>query len=236
LGRRFTVDDSPVNRFTLGLFADGGSGSYDTGLSSAALGEIQFSGDSRYVGGGFLTRAEFHNGAFMEISFRTGQAKTEIDASPAAPAVLSWSNPYFGAVGGAGYLLDLNETTNLNLYARMLWSHQKSQVVDAIFKFDELNSTRTHLGGRLDFEAAEGLKIYAGAAWEHEFNGRQDFKLEEVRAINPPDFGGDSLLSEAGLTFSPFPDSGFSAQLGLGASLGARQGLTGGLRLNYEFF
>lgn len=236
LGRSFTVDDSPINRFILGVFVEGGSGSYDTDLSSVTLGEIQSSGNSRYVGGGFLTRTEFQNGAFMEISCRTGQAKTKIDISPVVPASLFWSNPYFGAVGGVGYLLDLNKIINLNLYTRMLWSHQKSQVVGANFQVDELNSTRTHLGGRFNFEATDYLKIYAGAAWEHEFNGRQDFKLEGIHVANPPEFGGDSLLSEAGLIFSSTPDSGFSAQVGVGASLGVRQGFTGGLRLRYEFF
>ncbi|MDR2826969.1 MAG: autotransporter outer membrane beta-barrel domain-containing protein [Candidatus Adiutrix intracellularis] len=245
LGRRFTVDDSPIDRFTLGLFVEGGSGSYDINVSPVTLGEIQSSGNSRYVGGGFLTRTEFHNGAFMEISCRTGQAKTEINVSPVVPSALFWSNPYFGAVGGVGYLLDLSEMINLNLYTRMLWSHQKSQVVGAvfqfdelnsIFQFDELNSTRTHLGGRFNFEATDCLKIYTGAVWEHEFNGRQDFKLEGIYAVNPPDFGGDSLLSEAGLIFRSAPDSGFSAQVGVGASLGVRQSLTGGLRLRYEFF
>ncbi|MDR2725792.1 MAG: autotransporter outer membrane beta-barrel domain-containing protein [Candidatus Adiutrix sp.] len=245
LGRRVDIDDSPLAAFTYGFFGEGGTGNFETGR---AFSDDDFRGEgrARYVGGGFLVQTEFHNRFYMEGAFRVGQVRTSLETlySNNGPVVdpPDSSGTYFSAAGGAGWKMAACDSVELEFYSRLMWSHQGNgekrvieiNSIDELVEVADVNSTRFTLGTRADFQAGEGRILYAGAAWEHEFNGRAELKIND-RPLSGSfaELGGDSLVGEVGLKLSG--EDGFSASFGLEGAWGRRQALGGVLRLGYEF-
>ena len=243
LGQVFTVDESPIARFIYGVFGEGGTGRFETSRAYATPGERKGEGQAGYVGGGFFLKTEFHNNIYMESAFRIGRAKTDLTALALDdPDFRGFdSNGYIGALGGVGYGWAATDLVNLDFYARLRWSHQAGQAGGTnriAFTLEPLNSTQTLFGAQADFRIGPEVKIFADAAWEHEFYGRQrmifpwadDFKQEDA-----PNLKSDSLKGELGLTVTPAGAEGFSARVGLGSAWGGHESLTGSLRLQYEF-
>jgi hypothetical protein len=217
LGRRLDIEESPLAAFTYGFFGEGGAGRFETTLTENTEGR------NHYVGGGFLLGTEFHNRVYMDGVFRVGRAVTTLEESGAADRGLS--NSYFGAGGTLGWRTSIGDQ-NLDVYSRLLWSHQGTTS-----GIEEIDSTRFVFGSRVHSPVGEGWFIYAGAAWEYEFNGRakpnSDWK-DSFASLE-----GGSLAGEAGLELSG--GNGFSARLGFEGAAGRRDALGGVLRLLYEF-
>ena len=245
LGQRLEIDDSPLAAFTYGFFGEGGTGRFETRRTFQGA-DFRSEGRARYVGGGFLLKTEFHNRFYMDAAFRVGQARTSLDNGKmnwALPGVsLDSSSVYFSAAGVAGWKAPVCDQVELDVYSRLLWSRQgKGEKRDInidgkneLVEIAEINSTRFVLGTRADFQAGEGRLIYAGAAWEHEFNGRAELNIGS-RTLPGPFAGleGDSVVGEVGLKL--LGEDGFSASFGLEGAGGRRQALGGVLRLGYEF-
>jgi hypothetical protein len=234
LGRRFTIDDSPLAAFTYGFFGEGGTGSFETSQTFNSQ-NFRSEGRGRYVGGGFLVETEFHNGSHMDIVFRVGQARTTLEKlNWTLGGSLESSSTYFSAAGGAGWRTPVCDQVELDFYTRLLWSHQGTGEKQGLVEVAEINSTRFTLGSRADFQAGAGRILYAGAAWEHEFNGRAELNVGSSRLSGPfADLGGDSVVGEVGLKL--LGEDGFSAGFGLEGAWGRREALGGVLRLGYEF-
>jgi hypothetical protein len=235
LGQRFTIDDDlPLAAFTYGFFAEGGTGRFDISGTLGADVATKGEGRGRYVGGGFLLRTEFQNNFYIDGAFRTGQATTSLEAlEPGGPPADS-SNVYFGAASGLGWRAPVGDWLELDAYGRLNWSHQGSGQERNSIKIAEINSTRAVFGSRAGFRVGEGRLIYAGAAWEHGFNGRAELTRHSKPLPGPfTRLEGDSLVGEMGLELAG--GGGFSATVGLEAAFGTREALGGILRLGYEF-
>jgi hypothetical protein len=229
LGQRLVIEESPLAAFTYGFFGEGGTGRFETTFIGAT-GE----GRNHYVGGGFLLGTEFHNRVYMDGVFRVGRAVTTLEnlgPGGSADGLPEFSNSYFGAGGTLGWRTDIGDQ-DLDVYGRLLWSHQgKGDSQGYAVEFDEINSTRLVLGSRVNFQISEGWFVYAGAAWDYEFNGRAqpDLNWEGPFAS----LEGGSLMGEAGLELAG--EAGLSARLGFEGTAGRREALGGVLRLLYEF-
>ena len=233
LGRRAAIDDSPLAAFTYGFFGEGGTGSFETSQTFSS-GNFRSEGHSRYVGGGFLVKTEFHNGSYMDVVFRVGQARTSLDKLYQGGTLVDspdLSGTYFGAAGGAGWRTPVCDQLELDFYTRLMWSHQGTDDKHGSVEFAEINSTRFTFGTRADFQAGEGRVVYAGAAWEYEFNGRAELNVNDPAPY--AELGGGSLAGEVGLKL--LGEDGFSASFGVEGALGRREALGGVLRLGYEF-
>ena len=240
LGRRFTIEDSPLAAFNYGFFGEGGTGRFEA-LPSYEAGEARLEGRGRYVGGGFLLKAEFQNRFYMDGAFRVGQASSSLDtfnldSNPKDRP--DDSSTYFGAAGTVGWLAGLCDLMDLDIYSRLLWSSlgtgEKRTFGWGRAEAANLNSTRFILGTRADFWVGEGRLIYAGAAWEHEFNGRAELKINDRQFKDGTvTLKGDSLVGELGLELGSA--EGISARFGLEGALGQREALGGLLRLSYVF-
>ena len=242
LGQVFLVDDSPLARFTYGVFSEGGAGDFEISRAYAAAGAQRGSGRADYFGGGLLFKAEFHNQAYLDGSFRLGRVRSSLDSLDLWHLPLDrpkFSSSYLGAVGGLGYLWSLQDRLRLDVYARLRWTHQSGAAWSSgplNFKFEPLNATQTILGARADWRLTPEVKVYLDAAWEREFNGRQDVVGATAGGDfmdRPPDLIGDSFRTGLGLEAAAA--EGFSARLGLGGAWGGREALTASLRLQYEF-
>ena len=144
---------------------------------------------------------------------------------------------YYGLHGGIGYAWDINEKTSLDVSGKVIWLHQRGDDVnvhgDAVH-FENADSIRTRLGGRVAYKANEKLTPYAGLYWEHEYDGKVRSTVNGVR-IEAPELKGSTGVGELGLSYKPTNIKGLSVDVWLRGYVGQRKGATGNVQLRYRF-
>ena len=158
-------------------------------------------------------------------------------------AAASFSGMLAGSAGaglhvGAGYVWNLSDKADLDLYARYLWTHLDSDSLSLStgerLHFDSVDSHRLRLGARFAYTANEYVRPYIGAAWEQEFDG-------EARAttngfdIDRPDLRGSTGMGELGITLTPSSTIPVSIDLGVQGYVGRREGVSGTLQVLWKF-
>lgn len=147
---------------------------------------------------------------------------------------------YYGAHAGLGYSWKLKGNRRLEVSGKYLWTHLESDEVRAStgdeINFDSVNSHRLRAGFRLyhDYENANALLLYYGAAYEYEFDGDADGRLYGTYALDGSSLSGGSGIGELGVTFRPSKDNDrVTMQLGVRGYVGTREGVNGLLRIQY---
>lgn len=230
-----------------GVFFEAGFARMDTHNSFSSGPSVDGDGRSSYYGGGLLARLDLKEdllkGLYLEGSFRYGRLNSQWqsddlhDAVSGRKAEYDLSTPYYGLHAGLGYVWDLTESLSLDVYGKYFWTHtegQSTHIVDDPWSFDGVDSQRLRLGARLGHEFCRQVTGYAGAAWEHEFNGKARATTYGLEAP-APSLKGDSGLLEAGLTLTPVEGSGLSLDFGVQGHTGVRQGVSGTALVRYEF-
>jgi hypothetical protein len=246
LGAAYGLDLEP-GVLILGLFAEHGRGGYDTCNSFASVGDVLGRGDTSYFGGGLMARLEFSGtrapGLYAEASGRLGRVRNEYESSDLlagrkAPASYDSDTPYLGLHLGLGYKLGVTDSDEVDLYAKYFWSHQKGdEVVMSVgdrIDFDDVDSHRVRVGGRVSHWFAERLSLYGGLAVEHEFDG-QASALAYGLPIAAPSMKGTSGMGELGVGLKPSADGPLTIELGAQGYAGKRRGVTGNLVLDLRF-
>jgi outer membrane autotransporter protein len=240
---------------TLGAFFEYGNGSYDTYNSFSNAASVHGDGDVYHLGGGVLGRINFELGRtgspadertsdiYVEASFRAGGVHNEYDSSDLRDALgreaeYDSSSAWYGFHLGGGYVWSVTEAASLDLYGKYFWTRQKGDSVtlssgDRV-KFADADSSRLRLGWRFTQAVNEHFSPYIGAAWEHEFDGKAR-ATAGGHSINTPSLSGDTGIGERGLTLKPSAALPLSFDLGLQGYAGRREGLTGSLRVKFEF-
>lgn len=148
------------------------------------------------------------------------------------------SSPYYGLHFGAGYARAISEAARLDLYGKYFWTRQKGDSVSLssgeTLRFQDADSGRLRLGGRVAWMANEHVAPYIGAAWEHEFDGKARATTNGF-AIDAPSLRGDTGIGELGLSLTPSADLPLTVDLGVQGYAGKREGVTGSLQVKYEF-
>lgn len=230
-----------------GVFFEAGFARVDTHNSFSDGPSVDGDGRSSYYGGGLLARLDLKEdllkGLYLEGSFRYGRLNSQWqsddlhDAVSGRKAKYDLSTPYYGLHAGLGYVWDLTDSLALDVYGKYFWTHtdgQSTHIVDDPWSFDGVDSQRLRLGARLGYEFCQQVTGYAGAAWEHEFNGKARATTYGLEAP-APSLKGDSGLLEAGLTLKPVEGSGLSLDFGVQGHTGVRQGVSGTALVRYEF-
>lgn len=230
-----------------GVFFEAGFARMDTHNSFSSGPSVDGDGRSSYYGGGLLARLDLKEdllkGLYLEGSFRYGRLNSQWqsddlhDAVSGRKAEYDLSTPYYGLHAGLGYVWELTESLSLDVYGKYFWTHtegQSTHIVDDPWSFDGVDSQRLRLGARLGHEFCRQVTGYAGAAWEHEFNGKARATTYGLEAP-APSLKGDSGLLEAGLTLTPVEGSGLSLDFGVQGHTGVRQGVSGTALVRYEF-
>ena len=230
-----------------GVFFEAGFARMDTHNSFSSGPSVDGDGRSSYYGGGLLARLDLKEdllkGLYLEGSFRYGRLNSQWqsddlhDAVSGRKAEYDLSTPYYGLHAGLGYVWELTESLSLDVYGKYFWTHtegQSTHIVDDPWSFDGVDSQRLRLGARLGHEFCRQVTGYAGAAWEHEFNGKARATTYGLEAP-APSLKGDSGLLEAGLTLTPVEGSGLSLDFGVQEHTGVRQGVSGTALVRYEF-
>jgi hypothetical protein len=243
-GLAWGADIAP-GRLTLGAFVEGGTGNYDSHNSFNGLSSVKGDGDTNYLGGGVLGRFDLNStdsGHFYaEASARLGKLKNDFSSGLSdgvgTKAKYDTDSRYYGLHLGSGYVWNIDDKTSLDLYAKYFWTRQEGDNVtlstgDPV-SFKAADSHRTRVGARFAYAVNEYLTPYVGAAWEREFDGKAKATTYGY-SIPAPDLKGDTGMAELGLTLTK-PGNAISLDLGIQGYTGMRQGVSGSLRMAFEF-
>ena len=231
-------------RITFGPFFEAGWGSYNTDNSFSNAADVEGDGTTEYYGGGLLGRYDASCGGYVEASARVGGVRNDYDSDDlrdpltGRKADYDKTRTYYGAHAGLGYVWSISEQAALDMYAKYFWTHQEgfsTDVGEDPYTFDDADSHRLRGGARFSYAINEQIVPYIGAAYEHEFDGKIKASTHGVYKVDRPDLEGGTGMGELGLTIKPEADSGFSMDLGVQGYVGVREGVTGSLRLKYEF-
>jgi len=237
----------PAGRLTVGAFFEYGYGSYDTYNSFASNPNVRGNGSNNYLGGGVLGRLDFKENKtghfYGEASFRAGSLANDYASSDigGVPASYDSNSPYYGLHVGAGYVWKAREKLTLDSYAKFFWTHQNGDSVTLStgdpLSFDSITSTRVRIGTRLNYALNTWASVYAGAAWEYEFDGDANATTNGFSIVAPSLVGGTGI-GELGVIARPF--KGGKAEnitLGLGVQglVGEQNGVLGSGQIRYSF-
>jgi outer membrane autotransporter protein len=147
---------------------------------------------------------------------------------------------YIGAHFGFGYVKNLNEAADLDIYTKLLWTRQGSDSITTStgdpVEFDSTDSLRWKTGLRYGRLARDDkFRWYIGAAYEHEFGGDADATAYGGYAIDAPSLGGGTGIGEIGFTYKKSPTDPFSLDLNISGYVGQREGVSGRLEMNWIF-
>jgi hypothetical protein len=233
---------------TLGVFVEGGRGEYDAYNDFAGYASVSSSGDTSYYGLGAAVRYEDNGdkrGHFYgDGSIRFGKTDTDFTSDlrdPAGTAAAYDSDAtYIGAHLGLGYVKNLTESSDLDVYTKLLWTHQGGDTVTTStndpIEFGATDSLRWRTGLRYHKTSGDNrFRYYIGAAYEHEFGGDADATAYGQYAIDAPSIEGGTGIGEIGFTFRKSPTDPFSVNLNLAGYMGRREGFGGSLEFNWEF-
>ena len=169
---------------------------------------------------------------------------------------------YYGAHAGLGYVWNFNDQASLDVYTKYFWTHQEgfsTDVGEDPYKFDDADSHRLRGGARFSYAVNDRFTPYIGAAYEHEFDGKIKATTYGGYRVDRPDLEGGTGIGELGFTLRPCgagagaaggagagaaggaggacsgAAAGLSFDLGAQGYVGVREGVTGSLRMKWEF-
>ncbi|MDR0881479.1 MAG: hypothetical protein LBP55_02890 [Candidatus Adiutrix sp.] len=231
-------EDTWGGQVTYGYFVEAGHGDYDTYNQLQSLGNVKGDGQTNYLGGGFFLTTLWGGGAYLEVTGRGGAVNNDYKIEDRSGADFNTTNAYWGGHLGFGRRWDIIENGQLDLYGKALWTHQDTNHfltgANEQVDLDSVDSIRGRLGGRYTHRWANGLQIYGGAAWEHEFNGQSKGQVDRKPIDKTAELEGSTGLIEVGLSLSP-ASGNFTIDVGLFGATGQEQGFGGTVGLKMAF-
>ena len=218
----------------LGAFIEYGTASYETYTS--VIGD----GNLNYFGSGVIGRRNFSNNFYAEASVRAGQMRNKYSYNYAFSDWASYrvSSPYYGLYTGGGYTHDITGSVSLEPYIKYFWTRQDGDSTTMStgdpLKFDSVNSHRLRAGARVNHTFCTGFDLYAGAALEHEFDGKASATTYGY-PIGSASLKGNTGMGELGVNYQASACRPLFVELSVQGYAGKREGGTGTARVRYEF-
>lgn len=226
--------------FSWGAFFENGSGTYRT--YNSFNGDF-FRGDGNvvYNGGGLAARFEQDNGVYTEGSLRAGLLKNEMKDALRDGAGNSYGykseSTYYGAHIGVGKIISLDADKDLDIYGKFFHTYTEGDtftVAGDKFDLDGITSDRLRIGARLTTNKENKFSTYYGLAYEYEFNGDADMRVENM-STPQQSLKGSSYMAEVGVNYQPGSDSPWSFDLSMRGYAGQREGFSGNVQAVYSF-
>ena len=226
--------------FSWGAFFENGSGAYRT--YNSFNGDF-FRGDGNvvYNGGGLAARFEQDNGVYTEGSLRAGLLKNEMKDALRDGAGNSYGykseSTYYGAHIGVGKIISLDADKDLDIYGKFFHTYTEGDtftVAGDKFDLDGITSDRLRIGARLTTNKENKFSTYYGLAYEYEFNGDADMRVENM-STPQQSLKGSSYMAEIGVNYQPSSDSPWSFDLSMRGYAGQREGFSGNVQAVYSF-
>ena len=232
LGRK---NEKPRGTFEYGAFFEYGRGNYTT-----HNGDLRGDGFTYYTGGGLLAKYAAKGGAYVEGSLRAGSVHGETQSimldENDEPYNCELDAPYLGAHIGVGKEIALKNGDSVDVYGKYFLNRRNSTSFDfgGQYELDALTSKVLRIGARYTIKRGGKWNYYAGAAYEHEFDGKATGTADGF-AIRGTDPSGGSVRMELGATMEPDAKSPWKLDLNLSGFAGKKRGLTGGVSVAFMF-
>ena len=216
---------------TFGPFIEYGRGSYDSYLDDGTHGN----GKTSYLGAGVMAKLETKANNWIDGSLRVGRTKSDYTGLDTG---YDTTSTYYAMHVGVGKDFHVREGDTVSAYVRYSYAHTAGTSAHLssgeTYDFDAVNSHRLRIGTRYTHGETALSQLYAGLAWEYEFDGDARATYDGDSAPSPSLKGGSALL-ELGYRFAPKADSRVSYDLNLNGWQGKRQGVTGGVSVKWAF-
>ena len=171
----------------------------------------------------------------FEADIRVVEQLLEFKLSGGNPYSYETDAPYWGVHVGVGKVIQLNESSELDVYGKFFHNHRNSVSFDAggHYDLDAVNSDVLRLGTRYVMKR-EKWNFYGGLAYEQEFSGKAEGTADGM-AIRGADTSGGSLRAELGAVLNPKKDGPITLDFNLSGFAGKKRGLTGGVAVTFNF-
>ena len=229
---------------TVGGFAEAGTGSYEAFNNLVYLGQTRGKGHTRYFGGGLFATTSFDSGLHLEASARVGTSDNDFQYLNHLPIRYDdVSSTYYGAHIGAGYKFKPSwNRGEFDIYDNFAWTRMNGHDLVLsdfeVVSLSDMDSLRNRLGVRYTHTYEQGTELYAGLAWDHEFDGRAEIRthngLWTVNNEFAAETKGSSAFIEAGVRLNP-ESVPVSIDLGVFGSVGQNEGIGGTVGFKWEF-
>ena len=222
----------------VGPILEYGRGNYDSYLDSGVHGW----GTGHYVGAGGFARQRNHDGLYYEGDLRFGRFSSDYrgDLATGLTADYDLSGSYIAGHLGLGKIYKVNPTDTVDAYIKYFYSRTSGDEVtvhsnmnDEVFNFNSVDSHRLRIGARYYHATNARSKIYAGLAYQYEFNGEAKAFHEGI-CTPAPSLKGSSYMAELGWQVKP-DKSNMTADVGLTGWAGQQKGIMGRLKLSWAF-
>ena len=214
-------------------FVEYGRGTYHTYLDDGTHG----SGKISYLGAGLMGRIERPHGHWLEAALHGGRVRSDYMGTISAGTVSTYDsgNTYYAAHIGIGKTRLLRTGDTLNTYLRYFYSRQDGTSAELntgeTYDFDAVASHRMRVGFTFLHREDTSKEIYAGLAYEYEFDGEGAASVQGL-ATDSPALRGGSTMVELGYRFIP-PDSRLSWHIHMAGWQGTRRGMTGNIQVSW---
>ena len=214
-------------------FVEYGRGTYHTYLDDGTHG----SGKISYLGAGLMGRIECPGGHWLEAALHSGRVRSDYTGTIVAGTVSTYDsgNAYYAAHIGIGKTRLLHTGDTLNTYLRYFYSRQDGTSPELntgeTYDFDAVASHRMRAGFTFLHREDASKEIYAGLAYEYEFDGEGAASVQGLAADRPALRGGSTMV-ELGYRFIP-PDSRLSCHIRMAGWQGTRRGMTGNIQVSW---
>ncbi|MDO4839712.1 MAG: autotransporter domain-containing protein [Desulfovibrionaceae bacterium] len=127
--------ETGAGNLSLGAFFEYGKGSYTTHNSFSDYNNVDGDGNSWYMGGGILAKMEFLQTGpghfYVEGSAHMGTVHNEYDSNDLYDtngnvAKFDMDSPYYSLHGGIGYVWNMAEGHDLDIYGKYIWTRVQS--------------------------------------------------------------------------------------------------------------
>ncbi|MBP5199922.1 MAG: autotransporter outer membrane beta-barrel domain-containing protein [Schwartzia sp.] len=227
------------NKKERGTFEYGAFFEYGTGNYSTFNGDERGDGNMHYTGGGLLAKYTTKNSVYVEGSLRAGSvhddARNVLRDFRGMPYSYETNAPYMGFHLGVGKEIAVAGGNTVDVYGKYFYNRRNSVSFDAggHYDLDAVTSQVIRVGARYNIKR-DKWNFYAGAAYEHEFDGKAGGTADGV-AIRGADTSGGSVRGEIGATMTPGENSPWSLDLNVSGFAGKKQGFTGGVSVAFMF-
>lgn len=221
-------------KLLFGPMIEYGRGSYESYLNDGTKGD----GNTQNFGLGVMARQNNDNGTYYEGSLRYGKLTSNYNSGNLGVAGADYDTDanYWGAHFGLGKVFQLNDKNSIDTYCKFFYTNLGSSSANISVnnvEFDAVKSKRSRLGFRFNHATSDVRSIYAGLAWQHEFDGSACATVDGVSAPSPS-INGNSMMVELGVNVAP-KSSPVSFDLGVSGWAGKQKGYSLNANMLWSF-
>lgn len=218
-------------KLLFGPMIEYGRGSYESYLDDGTKGD----GNTQNFGLGVMARQNNDNGTYYEGSLRYGKLTSNYNSGDLGADYDTDAN-YWGAHLGLGKVFQLNDKNSIDTYCKFFYTNQGSSsanILGSDVEFDAVKSKRSRLGFRFNHATSDVRSIYAGLAWQHEFDGSACATVDGFSTPSPS-IKGNSMMAELGVNIAP-KSSPVSFDLGVSGWAGKQKGYSLNANMLWSF-